>query len=205
METADDLRELLETVIAEVQAGHLNAEHRSQILLKAVEVGLKIVEVTSLEKRVALLESAAVGNGDSSELETQRGHTSMTTTTIARRITRLERWIDEEKNMVHTEKSRGYMICAQTQQELEKDPLYHEKGALLEFSSTAPSKWTCCIKDRMSEAIRRVFNPLGIPERCLFQRLWLLLMTFRRYRSSLVAGSRIAESGLRLPRMTRMN
>lgn len=85
---------------------------------------------------------------------------SMTISTIGRRVAKLER-MDEEKNMAHTEKSRGYMVYAQTQQEREKDPLYHEKTALLELSNTAPSKWTCCIKDRMSEVIRQVFKTPG--------------------------------------------
>jgi hypothetical protein len=53
---------LLETVIADVQASELDTEPRARILLKAIEVGLKIVEVTDLEQRLTALERAASGD-----------------------------------------------------------------------------------------------------------------------------------------------
>lgn len=61
-----------------MQASGLDTEPKARILLKAVEVGLKIVEVTDLEKRLTALENSTnvSGNNDSSELETQRGVTA---------------------------------------------------------------------------------------------------------------------------------
>jgi len=62
LETAHDLKLLLEEVIAEVRASDLNTDSKARILLEAVKTGIKIVEVTNLETRLRALELA--NNGD---------------------------------------------------------------------------------------------------------------------------------------------
>lgn len=58
LETAEDLRELLQHVVTVVSTsqGDLELEAWARILLKAVEVGIKIVEITDLEERLRALE-----------------------------------------------------------------------------------------------------------------------------------------------------
>lgn len=58
IETAEDLRLLLQNVVDVISNSkdELELEAWARILLKAVEVGLKLVEVTDLEKRLTALE-----------------------------------------------------------------------------------------------------------------------------------------------------
>lgn len=78
LETAYDLRVLLEEVITEVRASDLNTEPKARILLEAVKTGIKIIEVTNLETRLRALEFAnngdVVGNmrRDESEADAER-------------------------------------------------------------------------------------------------------------------------------------
>jgi len=60
IETIEDLRNLLEMAIAEVQeAGPLlQPDAKARILLKAVKVGIKVIDRTSIEQRITALEEA---------------------------------------------------------------------------------------------------------------------------------------------------
>ena len=58
-ETAEDLRDLLNEVIAETQNAEgqsLRLEAKLRLKLRAVEIGLRVVEITDHERRLAALE-----------------------------------------------------------------------------------------------------------------------------------------------------
>ena len=61
IETADDLRLLLEDVVDAVRQSRdeLELEAWARILLKGIEVGIKIIEVTDIEQRLTALENGA--------------------------------------------------------------------------------------------------------------------------------------------------
>lgn len=57
VETAKDLRDLLNEVIAETRdSTSLDVEKKLRIKLRAVEIGLRVIEVTDHERRIAALE-----------------------------------------------------------------------------------------------------------------------------------------------------
>lgn len=61
VETAEDLRDILNEVIAETrESASLNLETKLRIKLRAVEIGLRVIEITDHERRIAALE----GNGN---------------------------------------------------------------------------------------------------------------------------------------------
>ncbi|MGA7075347.1 MAG: hypothetical protein WBZ42_02200 [Halobacteriota archaeon] len=57
--TAEDLCDLLNEVVAETReadSASLNIETKLRIKLRAVEIGLRVIEVTDHERRIAVLE-----------------------------------------------------------------------------------------------------------------------------------------------------
>ncbi len=59
IKTAEDLRALFNEVIAEIRNADnsmLELEPRLRIKLRAVEIGLRVIEITDHEKRIAALE-----------------------------------------------------------------------------------------------------------------------------------------------------
>ena len=59
VETADDLRDLLNEVIAETSdadTASLGLETKLRIKLRAIEIGLRVIEITDHERRIAMLE-----------------------------------------------------------------------------------------------------------------------------------------------------
>ena len=65
IETAEDLRLLLQEIVGTVRnsRGELDLESWARVLIKACEVGIKIIEVTNLEARLSALERVSVGTG----------------------------------------------------------------------------------------------------------------------------------------------
>jgi len=59
VETAEDLRDLLNEVVAETRdadSASLGLETKLRIKLRAVEIGLRVIEITDHERRIATLE-----------------------------------------------------------------------------------------------------------------------------------------------------
>jgi hypothetical protein len=59
IETAEDLRDLFNEVVAEVRnadSSSLALEPKLRIKLRAVEIGLRVIEITDHEQRIAALE-----------------------------------------------------------------------------------------------------------------------------------------------------
>ena len=59
IETAEDLRDLFNEVVAEVRnadSSSLDLEPKLRIKLRAVEIGLRVIEITDHEQRIAELE-----------------------------------------------------------------------------------------------------------------------------------------------------
>jgi len=59
VETAEDLRDLLNEVITETRdadSASLGLETKLRIKLRAVEIGLRVIEITDHERRIATLE-----------------------------------------------------------------------------------------------------------------------------------------------------
>jgi DnaJ-class molecular chaperone len=59
IETAEDLRDLFNEVVVEVRSADsssLDLEPKLRIKLRAVEIGLRVIEITDHEQRIAALE-----------------------------------------------------------------------------------------------------------------------------------------------------
>jgi hypothetical protein len=64
IETAEDLRDLFNEVVAEVRnadSSSLDLEPKLRIKLRAVEIGLRVIEITDHEQRIAALEEQSHG------------------------------------------------------------------------------------------------------------------------------------------------
>ncbi|MEI7826310.1 MAG: hypothetical protein WCI87_00705, partial [Euryarchaeota archaeon] len=62
LETAEDLRGLLNEIITETRdadSASLGLETKLRIKLRAVEIGLRVIEITDHERRIATLEEHA--------------------------------------------------------------------------------------------------------------------------------------------------
>jgi hypothetical protein len=62
VQTAEDLRDLLNEVVAETRDAEnaaLGLEKKLRIKLRAVEIGLRVIEITDHERRIAALEEHA--------------------------------------------------------------------------------------------------------------------------------------------------
>jgi hypothetical protein len=61
-ETADDCRDLLKEIVtetSEADTASLSLEKKLRIKLRAVEIGLRVIEITDHERRIAALEEGA--------------------------------------------------------------------------------------------------------------------------------------------------